>query len=205
LYVYLQNKPIIKKMENSQTFNEKDALKIISEMIEASKMSIRDNYFYYLLWGFLVLFASLLEFGLMQLFHYPYHYIGWPVLMGIGVAITIVYAIRKYGKSTSSSYIGSFFRYFFISWGISLGLLLAFIIPGNYQLIQPVSLAMYALALFVSGNILRFSPLVWGSIIAWVAAIASFFSPYPVQLLITAATVVIAYIIPGYLLKKKNG
>jgi len=191
-------------MENSEKFNEEAALKVISKMIEATKNDVRDNSFYYLLWGFLVLIASLLEYCLLTFFHYPHHYIGWPILMGVGMIISLVYAIRKYNRSDSSSYIGSFFKYFFIAWSLSLILLLGFVIPGDNKLVQPIILAMYALALFVSGKILRFSPLTWGGIVAWAAALASFFSPFPVQLLITAATVIIAYIVPGYMLKRKN-
>jgi hypothetical protein len=191
-------------MENSAKFNEESALKIISEMINAAKKDVQDNSFFYLLWGFLVLAASLLEYCLLTIAHFPYHYIGWPVLMGIGMIVSLIYAIRKYGRSDSSSYVGSFFRYFFLAWSLSLILLLVFIIPGNNQLVQPIILAMYALATFVSGGILRFRPLIWGGIIAWVAAVASFFSPFPVQLLITAGTVVVAYIIPGFLLKRRN-
>jgi len=191
-------------MENSERFNEKDSLKVIYEMIEAARCDVQDNYFYYLLWGILVLLASLLEFVLLQVFQLPCHYIGWPVLMGIGVFITILHSVRKYVKSKSFSYVGSFFLYFYIGWTLSLILLLAFVIAAHYALIQPVSLSMYALAIFVSGSILRFKPLIWGGFIAWAAAIASFFSPFPVQLLITAATVIIAYIIPGWLLKRKT-
>ncbi|MBP1669512.1 MAG: hypothetical protein H6Q21_1878 [Bacteroidetes bacterium] len=192
-------------MENSEKFNEESALKVISAMIEAARSDVRDNHFFYLLWGFLVLGASLLEYCLITFAKYPHHYIGWPVLMGAGMIVSLVYATRKYRRSDSSTYVGGFFKYFFLAWSISLLLLLGFIIPGENQLVQPIILAMYALATFVSGGILRFKPLIWGGIIAWAAAIASFFSPFPVQLLITAATVVIAYIIPGFLLKRRNG
>ncbi|MBN1416022.1 MAG: hypothetical protein JW973_13050 [Bacteroidales bacterium] len=191
-------------MEKTQNFNEEAALKVISEMIEASKNNVRDNSFFYLLWGFLVLVASLLEYCLLSFLHYPHHYIGWPVLMSIGMIITIIYVIRKYSRADSVSYIGSFFRFFFIAWGVSLIWLLVFIIPGNNHLVQPAILAMYAMALFISGGIIRFRPLMWGGIITWAAAMGSFFSPFPVQLLITAATVIVAYIVPGFLLKRKN-
>ena len=71
--------------------------------------------------------------------------------------------IRKYGRSDSITYIGSFFKYFFIGM-VSFPCCCCWLllIPGNYQLIQPVILAMYALATFVSGGILRFRPLIWG-------------------------------------------
>jgi hypothetical protein len=191
-------------MENSEKFNEGSALKVITEMIEATKNDVRSNYFFYLLWGFLVLAASLLEYCLLTLFHSPYHYIGWPVLMSIGMIVSLVYAIRKYSKSNSTSYIGNFFKFFFLSWSLSLILVLVFIIPRNNQLVQPVVLAMYAMAIFISGGILRFRPLKWGGIIAWAAALVAYFSPFPVQLLITAFTVVVGYIIPGFILKRRK-
>lgn len=191
-------------MENSEKFNEESALKIISEMIEATRSDVRSHYFFYLLWGFLVLTACLLEYSLLQFFDYPRHYIGWPVLMGIGAFISILYSIRKYGNKSASTYIGNFFTYFFIGWSVSLLMLLFFAIDGNYKLIQPISLAMYGLATFVSGGILRFRPLIWGGAIAWVAAAVSYFCPFPVQLLITAATVLVAYLVPGFLLKIRN-
>jgi hypothetical protein len=191
-------------MENSEKFNEESALKVITEMIEATKNDVRSNYFFYLLWGFLVLAASLLEYCLLTFFHSPFHYIGWPVLMSIGMIVSLAYAIRKYSKSDFTSYIGNFFRYFFFAWSLSLILVLVFIIPRNNQLVQPVILAMYAMAIFISGGILRFSPLKWGGIIAWAAALVSFFSPFPVQLLITASTVVVAYIVPGFILKRRK-
>ncbi len=190
-------------MENAEKITEKEGLKIIYDMIEAARCNVKDNYFYYLLWGILVLLASLLEYVLLRFFQVPWHYVGWPVLMGIGLFASILYAVRKHGRSKSTSYVGHFFLYFFIGWTLSLLLLLSLIISAHHSLIQPVSLSMYALALFVSGGILRFRPLIIGSVIAWVAAIGSFLSPYPVQLLITAATTLIAYIIPGWMLKRK--
>jgi hypothetical protein len=192
-------------MENSENFTEESALKVISEMIEATKNDVRSNYFFYLLWGFLVLTASLLEYSLLQFFHNPHHYMGWPLLMGLGVIISIVYSVRKYGKAAATSYVGGFFIYFFTGWSIALFLLLGFVIPGKNNLIQPVCLAMYGLATFVSGGVLRFRPLLWGGGIAWIAAIISYFVPFPIQLLITAATVVVAYLVPGFYLKLRKG
>jgi hypothetical protein len=191
-------------MENIENFDEKAAIKVISQMIDAAKSSANDNRFFYLLWGFLVLAASLLEFAMLVFLHSPYHYIGWPVLMGVGMVISVFYGFRKYGKSKTTTYIGHFLRYFFIAWGLSLILLLIFVIPGNNQLVQPIILAMYALAAFVSGGVLKFRPLLWGGSLAWPVALVSFFVSFPLQLLITASTVIIAYIIPGFLLKESK-
>lgn len=47
-------------MENQ--LDEQLSLKIIAEAIENTKSNFKDNGFFYLLWGWLVLFASLLEY-----------------------------------------------------------------------------------------------------------------------------------------------
>jgi hypothetical protein len=191
-------------MESSEKFNEESALRVISSMIEATRSNVRDNSFYYLLWGFIVLAASLLEYVLLRYVHYPHHYIGWPILTGIGTLITVIDIIRKYGKSNTSTYLGSFFMYFFFGWGISFLLLLVFVIDRDNLLVQPLILTMYALIAFVSGGILRFRPMIWGGIIAWAAAVASYLSPFPVQLLITAGTIIIGYIVPAFMMRKRN-
>jgi hypothetical protein len=191
-------------MEKSKTFNEEAGLKVIYEMIDAARSDVRHNNFYYLLWGILVIAACLLEYSLIRFFHYPHHYIGWPILMGAGMAITVWYTIRRFGRSASVTFIGNAMIYLFGGWTVTLLMLLLFVIPGHPRLIQPVSLAMYAMAVFFSGGVLRFRPLIRGGLIAWTAAIASFFSPFLIQLLITAGTVLIAYIIPGYWLSRKS-
>ncbi len=55
----------------------------------------------------------------------------------------------------------------------------------------------------ISGGILKFKPLIIGGILAWVIAIADFFVSAENQLLMMALATIIAYLIPGYMLKSK--
>jgi len=43
---------------------------------------------YYLLWGYLVAIASILEFIFIRGIHCSQHYMVWPVLMGLGLMIS---------------------------------------------------------------------------------------------------------------------
>jgi hypothetical protein len=63
---------------------------------------------------------------------------------------------------------------------------------------------MYVLGIFVSGGVISFRPLIYGGIVAWVAAIVAYFQTYEVQLLFTTLVVVVSYIIPGHLLKRSS-
>jgi hypothetical protein len=73
--------------------------------------------------------------------------------------------------------------------------------PEYYRFINPGFLALYGMPTVLSGSILRFRPLVAGGIGCWVLAIFSAFISYEYQLLLLSAAVVIAWIVPGYLLR----
>jgi len=60
------------------------------------------------------------------------------------------------------------------------------------------------LGTFVSGSIIRFRPLIFGGLIAWVLAVASTFVNYDYQMLFGAAAILISYIIPAHLLRIKK-
>lgn len=86
--------------------------------------------------------------------------------------------------------------------------LLSFLI-GNiaggdyYKHISPIMLAIYGMPIFLSGVILRFTPLILGGIGCWVLSTIAPIVQYDYQLLLVPAAMLIAWIIPGYLLRKK--
>ena len=71
------------------------------------------------------------------------------------------------------------------------------------QLILPLLLIFYGLPTFLSGAVLKFSPLMIGGICCWILAIISTFIGHEFQLILIAVAVIAAWLIPGYLLKAK--
>jgi hypothetical protein len=67
----------------------------------------------------------------------------------------------------------------------------------------PCFLALYGMPTFLSGVILRFRPLMIGAVVCWLLAIISVAVVSLFQPLFLIPAVVAAWIIPGYLLKKK--
>jgi hypothetical protein len=190
---------------NIKEFSPEASLKIIYEMIEATKSEIGKNYFYYLFWGYLVAITSILEYFLIAAVEYSKHYLVWPVLMTAGTIVTLVFYIRTHKASLSKTFIGTTMGYLWAGWFISFCILILFIIlKGDHGLILPVIMAMYGLAIFVAGGIVSFKPLLIGAIVAWIGAIASFFTPYTAQLMILAGVVIVSHIIPGHILRNKS-
>jgi len=187
--------------QNSQEFSHEASLKIIYEMIESAKSRIGKNYFYYLFWGYLVAITCLLEFFLITVVKYPGHYLVWAILMPLGALITLVFYFRNKSGIQSKTYVGSTMSYFWSGWFFSFLILMLFVnMKQEYMMIIPIILAMYGLADFVSGGIVSFKPLIWGAVVAWVAAIVSFFIPYLAQLLVLTGVIVLSYIVPGHML-----
>jgi hypothetical protein len=189
----------------SPVFNHEDGLKTIYAMIKLTKGSIGKNYRYYLLWGYLVILACILEFLFMRVAHFNQSYLVWPVVMGIGLVISGIFAWRQKRARTNSTFIGNIMSYLWGGWLFSFLILLLFAnLRQEWNLIMPMTLVMYGLGIFVSGGVISFKPLIMGGIIAWAASVVAYFQPHDVQLLILTATVILAYVIPGYLLRKAS-
>jgi len=182
-------------------FSYEEGLKTIYSMIEATRGNIGGNYRYYLLWGYLVSIACILEFLFIRVYPVNHHYLVWPIMMGAGVITSTVMSLWQRRKQNHITLLGNMMAYLWGGWLVTLLLLQLFAnMRGDYSLILPLTMAMYGLGVFVSGGIIRFRPLIFGGILSWIAATVSYFQPHDIQLLIMTGTLVIGYIVPGYIL-----
>lgn len=188
-------------MEAKNEYNEK--LNVIFEMIENSKTQIRENAFFFLLWGWLVLLASISHFVMMKL-GYFYSFLAWPVIMTIGMIISVIAGIRMGKRAGYKTYIDTAIIYLWYGFFFTLLVVLAFSIGGKieWHVTNAIIISMYGLGTFVSGGILKFKPLIIGGISCWILSMALFFVPGEYMLLVVALSIVISYLIPGYILKK---
>jgi hypothetical protein len=187
-------------MEAKEDYNEK--LDVILKMIENAKSNIRDNAFFYLLWGWLVLAASLTHFILMQ-FGIPYSFIAWPVLMTIGTVASIVAGIRLGKRSNYITHLDMAIMYLWWGFFFTILILLAFSITGliPWNISNALIISMYGMGTFVSGGILKFKPLIFGGISCWIISLLVFVIPFEYSLLLVAVSIIIAYLVPGYMLR----
>ena len=73
----------------------------------------------------------------------------------------------------------------------------------NWTILYSMVLMMYGVPTFLSGVVMQFTPLKIGGIVCWVLAIVASFIPPMYILLLIALAVVAAWIIPGYMIRKK--
>jgi hypothetical protein len=74
---------------------------------------------------------------------------------------------------------------------------------NGWQYCFPFYMLMYGIGCFITGRLIKFAALVWGGIGAWVLAILATYLDYDANILVTAGAILISYIIPGYLLRRK--
>ncbi|MCF8230194.1 MAG: hypothetical protein K9G58_15885 [Bacteroidales bacterium] len=187
------------------TLSEKDSLKVIYEMIESSKTNIKENAIFFLLWGWLALIASILHFVLIKV-DYPYSFIPWPAMMLTGTVASIIIGYRMGQRSTSMTIIDKAMIYVWYGFFV---LVLSIIVVSalgkmNWDITQPMIIGLYSFATFVSGGILKFRPLILGGVFGWICSVIAFFMTFPNILLMVAASIIVAYLIPGYMLKAKK-
>jgi hypothetical protein len=186
-------------MENQ--FSEQDSLRVIQEMIEKTKKGIKDNGFFFLLWGWLVLVASLSHFAMLywNLFDKPW--LPWPLLMTAGGIASGIYGAMSKKEKAAPSYVERFMGYLWGAFSIALLIVLGSMVKLGPTAVYPFILVLYGIGTFVTGGVLKFRPLLIGGVICWICAIGSLFVSFDIQLLLIAVAVLFSYIIPGHILK----
>lgn len=198
-------------MEKDTSFSHTESLALIESMINRAANRFNEDGFTYLLWGWVVLLCSIAQFILQQL-NYEKYWLVWLVTW-LAVIYQMIYARRKRRRVQVQTYTDEIVKYAWITFGIIMfleGCLFGVVLGKDYyKLINPCFLALYGMPTFLSGIILRFRPLVLGGIGCWILSIFATVTPQNFSILLVSAAMIIAWIIPGYLLrlkyKKVNG
>ena len=97
--------------------------------------------------------------------------------------------------------------YVWIAFGVSLFIVLFSGSKVGFEKIYPFIIMIYGIGTFITGGIIKMKLLVFGGIFCWTLSIVAFYVTFDIQLLLLAAAIVVAYIVPGHVLKsnyKKN-
>jgi hypothetical protein len=189
---------------NDEKFSPEQSLQVIQSMIQKAKQDVVRNSFYFLLWGWLVFIAAILNFMLMKFTDVQRPYYVWNI-MWIGVIASILKGIREGRSEKVRTYLGETMKYF----GFTMAIIycsLPFIF-GKYDLWHysfPFYILIYAAACFFMGSIMQFPLLKWTGLLCIPIMVVSVFVKYEWQLLLMALAVLVSYIIPGHALSAKE-
>lgn len=187
-------------MEN-ENFTPEQSLQLINKMITEVKQELHDNGFFFLFWGWLVFISAIANYTLMKM-ESGYAYYVWPILMPLGGIITGVYSITRKKKSNKrvKTVIDRAMMYTWIAFGIALFIVLYSGSFLGFDKVYPFVLLVYGIGTFITGGIIKMKLLVFGGVVCWILAVIAFYASFDIQLLLLAAALVIAYIIPGHVI-----
>lgn len=180
-----------------------ESLQVIQGMIELTKNKMNDTGFHFLLWGILVILASLAQYFMLNDGATSESNWVWVVMTAIGIPIGVIYEYRRRKQASAQGKFDKLYGSLWLGFGITL---FASIFVSLSYGINPIAsiLSLVGLATFVSGAIYRFSPLIAGAVIFWLAAVYCPQLSYKNQLLLYALAIFLGYIVPGILLWQKS-
>ncbi|TAH07000.1 MAG: hypothetical protein EAZ13_07655 [Sphingobacteriia bacterium] len=190
-------------MEKEENFSAQHSLQLIENMINKAQNRMSDNGTLYLLWGWVVLICSSGQYLLMQFFASSKTGYIWLLTIIAGL-VQIIYLSKQKKGAVVKTYTDEIINYIWVSFGICMGIA-TFIMTnlGSWVVLYSFVLLFYGVPTFLSGIAMRFKPLVIGGIICWCLSIISTFIQQKEILLLLSIAVLSAWIIPGYLLRKK--
>jgi hypothetical protein len=189
-------------MENNEKMmTGEESLKIITEMINRTKVNIRQGSFHLLFWGWLITVCSLSEWVITNLTHYAHPYYVW-ILVIPGAFVSMIYGAVTGRKAKVHTYADMLYMWTWI--GFLFAAIVLFIVQSDrMENITPYILLLAGFPTFLSGFIVKFKPLIVGGICFWVIAILVHFAGPSLALLGTPVAMITGYLIPGYMLRNK--
>lgn len=182
-----------------EEFSPEESLQIIRKMIDQTRDDFGNRSTPFLVWGWLVFSICFLQFILLYFFNNPRSYEAW-WLIWVGILYTVIRSLQakrtERVRTLAGETMSTLWMTLFISF-IVLGFICAL---QGWNAAFPLYILLYGIGTVLSGRILRFPPLTYGGIACWPMALLAAAIPYEWQILVSAAAILISYIIPGHLL-----
>lgn len=202
---------------------EQESLELIATMINKAKDSYHDTGIGAIMWGAVIAICSIVR---LSEIHFSYRLpFDIYLLTLIAVIPQIFITIQEKKERKVKSYDDSYMDYIWLGFGICIFLLI-FIINSIFNSWEPVAatyhqltgqdspfvfrefiaslfLLLYGLPTFITGAACKFKPMLWGGIFCWICCLAGIYTTIKIDLLLTAASAIVAWLVPGILMERE--
>ena len=181
--------------------NPTESLEIISKAIHQTKENFKEQVVYFILWGWVSLIASIINYYLAAHTSFQYPYLPWLIL----VPIALIFHFRiekKRGKAKKiQSYYDLYLKYL---WSVLGGSFIAIIIYTSYFDIPPTSflLLLAGMGTLITGLTIEFKPISWGGLALLLFSFVALFVSPSQTLLVYCLAIILGYLVPAYMLGK---
>lgn len=188
-------------METKLTNQESFA--IITKMIQQSKSNVQEGSFYLLFWGWVITAAYAGHYILMVFTEFAQPYAVWLITIPAGI-ISTIYGFKKSRKALVRTHLDYLYAQNWLAFLLPLLVIIAFGYQIGYENITGMILLIVGSAVFVTSRLLKFTPSLYGSLVIWAMAILALVFNDERQYLFGCVATTLGYLVPGYLLKKKE-
>lgn len=189
-------------MENEEKMmTGEESLKIIAEMLNKTRVNIRQGSFHLLFWGWLIVICSLAEFILDHITSISHPWRVWYLVIP-GIFVSMGYGISRGRREKVHTYADMVWMWTWLAFIIAM-LVLFIIHSKSMDSIEAYILMLVGLPTFISGIIIKFRPLILGGLCFWILALIVHFGGPVIGPLGVPLAMIIGYLIPGYMLKYK--
>ena len=200
-------------MEKSEKqMTPEESLNLIGEVISNTRNNLRTDSFFFLLWGWFIIFASLIEslilwhagsmndwknVGLLS----GLNYCG---IVLIGLVIQFFYVKKHYVKRGYRTFFEKVISYIWILSSVII-FLMVYLAGTRHESPEPFILAAISVPTVITGMMTRFKPLIIGGLLfVLFAIIAVNVHTNYIRSLVSVVALICGYLVPGYLLKMKK-
>jgi hypothetical protein len=188
-------------MENEEKLmTGEESLKVITAMINKTRVNVIQSSFHLLFWGWLIFACSISEFLLYKFTNFTNAWYVWFFVIP-GVFVSMIYGFTKGRKASVHTYAEGIYVWVWMAFLIA-SVVLFIVHSSQMDSISKYILLVAAMPTFISGIVLKFKPLIWGGASMWVFALAAHFGGDIVSGLAVPAAMITGYLIPGYLLRR---
>ena len=210
-------------MEQEKKLTEQESLNLITMMINKAKESYHDTGIGAIMWGTVIAVCSLVRLSEIQ-FGYKLPFDVY-LLTLVAIIPQLFITIKEKRERKIKTYDDAYMSYLWLGFGISIFLLIHISnnifaewgswadeyrnITGKqapfrfYEYVSPLFLMLYGMPTFVTGAACKFKPMLWGGIFCWICSIITVYTPGKIDLLLTAASAILAWLIPGVIMEKE--
>lgn len=192
-----------------KNLSEKEGLLLIQQMIQTAKAEQKDNGIGWIIWGWLLFFASIFSFLNAQVGFGVNQFFFWN-MFGIVVIGLMLYEVYRYFFSKRVNRVKTYTQDLFDKLNVGFALCLMLIIfsmnfGAPLHNVPPTKgfallLGLYGFWILIYGAALNFKPSIIGAFVTWGFAFASLFvNRFDGTMVLHALAVLGGYIIPGHI------
>lgn len=185
-------------MTNEKHLSEKESLRLINRMIHEAKGYFHETGIAAIVYGFSILICSILAWCRdKNMMSFPFHpfYLLIPVFF-----IQSWIQVKEEKKKKAKTFTDEAVDYIWMGYFLSVFATFTAAFAGFDYIIISVILLLTGLAAFLTGMLTKFCYHVIISVITWILAAISFFVQNENIYLLLAASAIIVWIIPGFIL-----